>query len=471
MNKGTIGWIVSLWVDASQIQLNNREELPYLSWSPYDRVTIDEAPDFSNFFEPKESASWNGTVQRLHLIPVQQCEWKPGEKCLIEIQNDKNASHGIYCIITARYQKKFTNIDDVEERIYDKISKHLAKKDVQWQAFRSLGAEDFVGIFLADNIVDLAEVGDIIKQATYTTNEYQKKELFASVYSFFGLNDPKYSQEPKADLLVRLNLKTGFTRQEVRRMLEKDFEKRFSDRFSEISIREIISGKECFEIEIPNHVKILSCFHNNKTAVFNGQSDFYNKYIESSRTYWYVDKESIPDEDNDIGTVNIREEDDIINNISENFNMHPISKFILKEYERLINSHRCLWWKTILKSQYEVYAEFVKQYTEDGNETALCTLNNKVQTVLLHINQATTPIYEVPYHNYYYSGSYNDVLRMYYGVIAAIFNMAYKLPRSEETYQYEISYCVDFEATTKVHSSMYALKNDKRRFVFFSFAI
>ena len=139
----------------------------------------------------------------------------------------------------------------------------------------------------------------------------------------------------------------------------------------------------------------------------------------------------------------------------------------MREYERLINSHRCLWWKPILKNQYEVYSEFIKEYTDDGNEAALCTLNNKVQTVLLHINQATTPIYEVPYHNYYYSGSYNDILRMYYGIIASIFNIAYKLPRNEETYQYEISYCVDFEATTKVHSSMYTLKNDKRRFVIF----
>lgn len=468
MNEETRGWIVSLWIDALQIQLNNRDELPYLSWSPYDRVTIGEVENFSDFFETKESSTWNGTVQRLHLIPMWQCKWKPGEKCLINVQNSNQEPYGIYCILTARFQNRFMDIDDLKVRLCDKITKHLEDRNVQWQAFRSLGAEDFVGIFLADNIADLAKVGDIFRQVTFTVG-CQKKALFSSVYTFLGLNNPDYCQEPKADLLVRLYLKTGFTRQEVCKALEKDFKNRFPDSLSKISIRKIISGKGCLEIEIPNNINVLTCFHNNENAVFNGQSTFYNNYIESSRTYWYVSQANILDEDldEDIGEVNICEEYDVKKVDYKNSNMHPISQFILKEYERLINSHRCLWWRPILKNQYEVYAEFVNQYTDDGNETALCTLNNKVQTVLLHINQATTPISEVPYHNYYYSGSYNDVLRMYYGIIAAIFNMAYKLPRSTETYQYEISYCVDFEATTKVHSSMYTLKGDKRRFVIF----
>lgn len=33
MSKEMNGWIVSLWIDSLQIQLNDREELPYLSWS------------------------------------------------------------------------------------------------------------------------------------------------------------------------------------------------------------------------------------------------------------------------------------------------------------------------------------------------------------------------------------------------------------------------------------------------------
>ena len=168
MNKEMNGWIVSLWIDSSQIQLNNREELPYLSWSPYDRVTIDEIIDFSDFFKTKEFSAWNGTVQRLHLIPMLQCNLKPGKNCLIDLQKSGHEPYGIYCIITARFQNRFVNINDVKMRICNVISMYLENRDIQWQAFHSLGAEDFVGIFLANNIAELAEIGDIFKQITYT---------------------------------------------------------------------------------------------------------------------------------------------------------------------------------------------------------------------------------------------------------------------------------------------------------------
>ena len=68
MDGKKAGWIISLWTDAFQINLNNRDSLPYLSWSPYDRVTIDEVNDFSNFFEVNTSLNWNGAVQYIHCL-------------------------------------------------------------------------------------------------------------------------------------------------------------------------------------------------------------------------------------------------------------------------------------------------------------------------------------------------------------------------------------------------------------------
>lgn len=466
MIKGNIGWVISLWIDALQIELNDRDGLPHLSWSPYDRVTIEEVEKFADFFETTEMETWNGTVQRLHLIPTEAEKWKPGNRCLIDVLECKESSYGIYCIITARYKNRFQDIEDIEDRICEKISKYVEEKEIQWQTFQSLGAEDFVGIFLANNIMDIASVGGMLSQLTYEEDN-KKSSVFSSVYSFMGLNDPQFCQEPKADLKVRLFLKPGFSKKDVFENLKMELKKVFGENFSEKNVCEIMSGKGGLEVKIPNHANVLSCFHNNENAIFNGQSNFYKKYIEGSRTYWYVEEEKIESTDTCIGEVDVYREENIKNNICQIPNIHPISKFILKEYERLINSQRCLWWRPILKNQLEVYSQFVKEYTEDGNEKALCTLNNVVQTVLLHINQATTPIYEVPYHNYYYAGSYNDVLRMYYGVIASVFNIAYKLPRDSDTYQYEISYCVDFEAATEVHSTMYKLKNGTRRFVVF----
>ena len=239
MCQKMVGWVVSLWIDVSQIELNNRDHMPYLSWSPYDRVTIDEVRDFSDFFNTKESPNWNGTVQRLHLIPMGKCQWKPGDKCLITTSNAKYP-YGLYCIVTARFQCRIRNVEDVEERIYSRILESLQNRNVEWQGFRSLGAEDFVGIFLANNIADLAKAVEIIKQITYTSR-FGKRELFDSVCSFLGLNMPDFQQEPKANLLVKLYLKSNFIRKNAYEQLENYFQTRFADSTIKVSIREIIS--------------------------------------------------------------------------------------------------------------------------------------------------------------------------------------------------------------------------------------
>ncbi len=465
MSIGNEGWIVSLWIDTFQLKQSNREHLPYLSWSPYDRVTIYRIDEFSKFFNAYESVEWNGLVQRLHLVPMGNCNWQLGQKCLIDIPNESNKSYGIYCIVTARYEDPFEDIIYIEEQVYRKINENLRGKKAEWQAFYSLGVEDFVGIFLADSIEDLASSVDVIKQITYTSIENEEKEVFTSVYSFLGLNNPNFEQEPKADLLVKLYLKPGYARQEVCQLLDSELRK-VTSRYS---FNEIVSNTSCIELFISNNEKLLSFFHNQRDALFNGQSDFYKQYIENSRTYWCTSHENIlSKQDRSIGIVEIcMKKEEQCREVSRNYNISPVSRFILTEYKRMINSRRCLGWKSILQQQYEVYAMFVKEYTDSKNETALCELNNNIQTVLLHINQATAPIYEIPYHNYYYSGSYNDILKMYYGIIGAIFNIAFNLPRSRGSNQHMITYCVDYEAATKVHSKMYTLKNSDNRFVVF----
>lgn len=466
MIEENVGWIVSMWTDSSQIKPNDKSELPYLSWSPYDRVTIDKIENFSGFFQTKDFQNWNGTVQRLHLLPMTACQWESGKESLISTRDSKEQMQGIYCIVTARFTYRFQDVNNIEDSVQNKIFEYLEDRKVQWQCFRSLGAEDFVGIFLANTIKELEEVVYFLKELSCRCNS-KKVRVFNSVYSFMGLNRMNYDEEPKAELLVRLHWKSDYSRKEVREQLEKKLKEHFQDNFAGIIFRNVTSGRGYIEVVIPNRKGIFSCFHNEPDAIFNGESNFYKKYIESSRTYWYSSENNEVSIEEDIGSVETCKEDEFKPINFENSEIHPVSQFILKEYEKMINSHRCLWWRPILLNQYKMYAAFVQEYTETGNQVSLCRLNNKVQTVLLHINQATAPIYEVPYNNYYYSGSYNDVLRMYYGIIAAVFNLAYKLPRDENTTQHEIVYCVDFEEATKVHSSMYTLKRDSKRFVIF----
>lgn len=65
------GVILSYYLDKGVYQenQNNREEYPYLSWSPYDRIEIKQIDCFSQFFSSTVSnkVEWSGTTDAPYL--------------------------------------------------------------------------------------------------------------------------------------------------------------------------------------------------------------------------------------------------------------------------------------------------------------------------------------------------------------------------------------------------------------------
>lgn len=154
---------------------------------------------------------------------------------------------------------------------------------------------------------------------------------------------------------------------------------------------------------------------------------------------------------------------------SDYFEEYPLAQFVLKEYERMIVSENSASWRNILERQYEVVKHYIFDYIEHNQVKKIFLLLKQVQNVLLHIRQSTIPVAEVSYHNYTYAGSYHDILKMYYGIISSLLTIGYHMEHDDQTIQYEIVYCVDFESTPQLHSDMYVLSNINynKRFVVF----
>ena len=377
---------------------------------------------------------------------------------------------GLNCIVTTRFSEKIQNTRNFRREIYQKletlINEQFGDNELDWIGCNSLGAEDMVFVILADDINTFAKFVSLLKQAKIkgryqiTEDEKNDNELFLAISSFVGFNIDNWSENPKADLVVRVTCKSVEKENRV-------IEKLMQEGIKQENIQRMLLGKCILDVRIPTSDSLLKYFHTN-VGMFNGKSEFYQQNILSSRSYWIVNPEvvnsfcmSIEDE--------ISIEEKTISNYSDTVNQIPLVQFILKEYEKMIKSRNTVAWKEILSRQYEIVRKLIEEYSEGQDIEMLYSLLRHTQNVLLHIRQATTPIAQVPYHNYTYSGSYNDILRMYYGVIASLVELGYQMPHDKSTIAYEIEFCVDFEMTSKIHSTMYYSKDSSynKRFVVF----
>lgn len=128
------GWILSFYSDGNNEI--NREEFPYLSWSPYDRVEINKVEQFSRFFESQFNVRWDGIAQQLHLISEypENFNW-----IVTPTSEDKNVDtplirtnkkdYGLNCIVTTRYSKGIRDGLDFKNTIYKTIDKVLSSEE------------------------------------------------------------------------------------------------------------------------------------------------------------------------------------------------------------------------------------------------------------------------------------------------------------------------------------------------------
>lgn len=394
-----------------------------------------------------------------------------------------NKQFGLYCIITLRYNQELQKLKDNDKFIkltnylksafYNELSK-VTNKQIDFFGFQSLSTDDLVLIILGDNIKNFFKILNLIKSTKYSCKERDKKHLFEFVSVFTGFNDNQFSDNPKMDLRIKLLLKPSVRFDEF--LLE--LKNKEPDIFNNDCITKVFSGNSHLELVIPSQNNILSLFHNDQ--IFNGSSEFYRNFIKDSQTFWielYKEDVDLKDKDKIIIKITDQSLREFINNKYERSEYkidlkveirNPVAQFIVNEYERLIDTPRYSNWKHILEDQLYIVKTFINDYENDNKEKSLHELLNYIQISLTYINQACSPLHEVPNHNYFYSGSYNDLLKMYYGIISNILQLGYGFHHDKENLQHKIFFAVNFETTTKVHSKMFTSHgSEEKRLVVF----
>lgn len=379
-----------------------------------------------------------------------------------------------------------------------------------------------VGEFISNLEIKFSEqvYKNIYKMSTPKGNTTIR--LFSTVCIFPGLNNPSCDKYIDTDLIMHMDLKKGDNAQSVADKVKGEMQETLKcqlknglsaiskenqnslvmgneDLVEEINYSQsenkslhdwaIFCGIGTLILHIPAGTISYRVFH--KKGIFNGESDFYKENIYNSRTYFCLSKsdnnKKNSNEDKDIFTINMEGLTDEIsclypirtdklkkegqeNNKSKkenNENDNEVARFIFNEYDRLISSQRTIQWHGILSRQREVVKDFAKYYFKADSKFIACDLLNYAQSSLHLINQACSPVSEIPNHNHFYSGSFHDIIKAYYGIIGMIFNIGRNLPHDSKTYQHVVDFAICLNSTARIESKIFTRNDIQDRFVVF----
>ena len=493
MSGNKKNWVLSLLIDNSKNEIHdmNRSNFNFLSWSQYDRVNIIEVDTFKDLCTKSaginsSGAKWIGTERNLHLVPDEELfgsnfTWTLlNESPLIKADKDATKDYGFYTVLTLRYDdnislykndisfKDLSNL--IRKKTYKFLNEFIAANYADaliYFPFHSLDSEDLVFIFLSDELESVYQCIEYVKSITYLDALKDEKCVFSSLSVFPGFNIADYKSNPNVDAIVKVCLHSNVNVTAFLKQVEEYFKTQNINFVDKIYFR-----NSCIYFELISNENILLLYH--VDGLLNGILDFYKESIKSSRTYW-VKRNKLTD----IDSINIKFSESKITSIkwdgytitnncadynSEVSVRNKVAQFILGEYDRLINTPRCTAWLPILTEQRASISKYVKILEDNNDNDTLCYFLNYCQTSLTYINQACSPLYEIPYHNYYYQGSFNDILKMYYGIISSILKIGKSFHHKSKLYS-KITFAVNFEAATKIHSIHYTF--DSEQFVFF----
>lgn len=501
--------LVTLYTDHYQSGESKQNNFMNITWSPYDTITFKTVDTFrelcfgkSNSRNPKQNsedqcdnelkeadktkATWVGVRQRIHLIGVDHSgenEWSldgndDGIDNYFTVKKD-NKRYNFYCIYLARFSEIIHRLvekdmlfekDIIRNQLYEQLAGVSKGTDIEYKCFRSLGAEDFAVIFLADSMSSLIHVTEKLNMATIKLPKIEAEidnleiDLFSTVSVFPGFNDSDYKGVNDVEIIVRLNPRNSNTSNLIETLkchLTKN-----------CTIKKIFSRKAAMLVTIPQNEISYKLF-GNKEGIFNGSSGFYRENFFSSRTYFSnpENKNIISDFTVDISKCdlsflpNFKENDDP-KNLTDDSNLVSVKDFIVGEYCRMIKNSRFCQWSYILRAQKNAVNDFAEYYSKN-DKFAESRFLRYMQSALHLINQACSPAAEIPNHTSYYAGSFYGLLKAYYGIIKMLFDISFILPHGKKTGIRPITFSICLNPSAQIRSELFTNNSPNRFVVFF----
>ena len=350
-------------------------------------------------------------------------------------------------------------------------------------------------------------------------NTFESTYLIKNTYTIVGINNPN-TEAFDYDIPLNVDFRVSFS------IKNNDDFKKYINKLKELAeksggpveIRERF-GKYDAQIEIKNpQLKLIKMYIdcskeacgiepsediNEPIGFLTASKTIYKEAVYQSRTVLTYSN-SIENGNNDFDKLNIyvnnkaqfdyekkyrsnfikeaeKESACLITLLDEDVNNVNIKSKHLKEEIRILFSELSCYmhsafleqWNFDLALQFKTFAECLETYITKkeyfGHQSAIVTSIEDFKAIYHHITKGTRTFFEDSEATSYYSGSYNNILRAYYGIIKTLLSIGYAIPHDENSFQSNITFAVNFDITEKVYSKQYLLSEEKNKSKLVSF--
>lgn len=525
------GLIINLFKEPLTTLIDTREQVHNITWMHYDYYSLKEVKNFEGYFLYKngheDRLEQEGESQSMYLYSfdmISKEEGKQNQETKFEIsKKDEEAIKvlkidgteiipNFLCLITMKlksvYQDKSYNKYLIESKeCFEKALIDDDVKDLYYEWFGTLGSEDLVLLVAGDSIQKFVRILEKIR------NDELCCENLYSTYSFTLSNKRVISN----DIFLDVNATISFTvnpSQGLQNYVYK-LQKKILDSFSDIdevtkdslnTNKEMeqyleeskgikfygMVGKYDYFIFVPkNSWNFLPEF--NKGGIFHIENSSYSSNVYQTKTSWLykTNFEDITSRDEKTFQTQLKENNEIkdkiknINNkilevnktvsgyMKRSFHIDKALDLLFSDFKKNIKSMFAVEWRDDLHEQFDAFLSIIEKSLESGEEKipsdVLEEMINSIRQTYIHITQASRLFFEIPSTNLRYTGSYNKVLRAYYGIVKRYLYIAYSIKKNINSKQSVLIPVITFEYTSRVNTHLYIQSNnsnDKRLVAF-----
>lgn len=384
-----------------------------------------------------------------------------------------------------------------------KINKRVNKdEDFKIDIFSSLGDEDLVAVMAANRLAVLCDVVEFLKSITFKLKDGDKENvlsLLETTHTIVGINNHDeakgYAEEKGILANVRLTLKNNKDGKRyldnVRSVFKENKEK--SDSEKELCTIHQMFGQHDAFIVLPINGKFINQYKSASgsevAGIFCAENIEYRRAVYQSQTSILYQKEinttypleeSINNEllthyERNIGKIQQEkvvpvELDEFIKIVDKSsLNFDPVLKsefrIFFLEYQKNINSAFCEQWHEDLNQQMQAFVGSLRVYLLNLDKAERKSYHVKtivdcmesLKETYDHIAGESRNVLNRERQISYYHGSYNNIMKAYYGIIKRILLIGTIIPKYGNDNEKDIAISVNFDITANVHSELYFL--------------